>query len=291
MLSRRAHVLVILLTIAGCGADQGGIELPPAGAVPGGKGDDATDETEARDDPADVPAAQPPLTRSSIVRVGLSTELSLGGRGTEVLCPDPQILEVGGAYLSSLTTDGTRTEEVATLCAIDVPGFVVSAHGALGGCDETRIATIASVLDVAEIARPSVLEAPFSGLDAMPVAFVLGAALHDDFAQELPDWSTPDLWRDDDGDGNPGVTLVGHGLPLVPDGAELYAAVRLLVTPTTAGHAEASLEVSLLGSNAGFSGRTLGVIAPSLRAGMVVTFERQEVPEGTTCTEALARAE
>ena len=63
------------------------------------------------------------------------------------------------------------------------------------------------------------------------------------------------------------------------------------MTPTTTGHAEASLEVSLLGSNAGFSGRTLGVIAPSLRAGMVMTFERQEVPEGTTCTEALARAE
>ena len=275
-----------MVALVACSGEAGSVAVPDPSAVPGGKGDGA------RDAPGPLPAPDPDavtpglVTRTMLTRVALATDLSFGGRGSNVLCPDPQTLRIGGVYLSRLTKDGDRTSEIASLCSLDVPGFVVSAHGGLGGCDQTREARLEPGFDIAEVARKSILDVPLADLESMPVSFVLGAALDDAFSEPLPDWSTPAQWRDDDADGKPGVTLLGTGLPILPDGSELYAAVRLLVTPTTPGHAEASLELSLLGSNAGLSGHTLEFIAPDLRAGLVVTYSREEVPDDFTCADS-----
>jgi len=275
----------LALALCGCGGDPGAVEVPVGGAGPGGKADGAGSPSDPLADPDLATAPLETITSTTLTKFTLHTELSLGARGTEVLCPDPQPLSIGGTYLSHVTKDADGTSETATLCDLDVPGFVVSANGALGGCDETRDAHLEAGFDVAEVAQKSFLDVPLANLDAMPVAFILGAALHDPFSEPLPDWTTPDQWRDDDADGQPGITLIATGVPLLPDGAELYTAVRLLVTPTAPGQASASLEMALLGSNAGLSGQTLNVIAPDLRAGLVVAFERAEVPEGTTCAD------
>jgi hypothetical protein len=272
--------------LGACGGEPRGVEVPVPGAFPGGKADGTGSPTDPRGAPAEPASPLGTITTTTLTRFSLHTELSLGGRGSEVLCPDPQPLRIGGTYLSRVTKDDHGTAEIATLCGLDVPGFVVSAHGALGGCAETREAHLDVGFDIAEVAQKSFLDVPLANLEAMPVAFVLGAALHDPFSEPLPDWSTPDQWRDDDGDAQPGITLIATALPLLPDGAELYSAVRLLVTPTSPGQATAALEMTLLGSNAGLSGRTLDVIAPELRAGLVVSYLRDEVPDAATCAEA-----
>lgn len=278
---------VALVLATACGGSDGGVEVPPE--LPDG---DARPEREAEVDPDFELGEEERAPGSSVsafaTRFKMTTTLSLGARGYQVLCPDPQVLEVQGTFLSTTTVEDGRTSEVAELCSLDLPTFVVSAHGAIGGCDETREAQIKLGFDVADIARPSELSVPSADSGSLPVAFVMGAALRDPFADELPMWSDTDVISDDDADGNPGVTLTGHGMPVLPEGAHLYAAARVLVTPIDDGTAEASLELSLLGSDAGLSGRTLEILAPDLRAGLVVDYERVEVEAGSTCAEVPA---
>ncbi|MBI2895585.1 MAG: hypothetical protein HYY06_18660 [Deltaproteobacteria bacterium] len=271
------------LLSTGCGGSQGGVEAP----------EDLPDVDEAPDpgqrvDPDADPDEQEETPEASsstfATRFTMSTTLSLGARGYEVLCPDPQVLEIRGTFLSTSMVEEGRTHEAAQLCSLELPSFLVSDHGAIGGCDETRAAQIKLGFDVADVARPSDLAVPTADAGSLPVAFVMGAALRDPFADELPSWNETERYADDDGDGNPGITLTGHGLPVLPEGAHLYAAARLLVTPLDdEGSAEASLELSLLGSDAGLSGRTLELLAPDLRAGLVVDYERVELDSATTC--------
>lgn len=216
----------------------------------------------------------------------LTTTLSLGGRGAGVLCPAEQEIHMGVTSLVRRTHDGDRVHEEATLCALELPRFTVSAHGAIGGCDETREAQLDVGFDVAAIGAHSSLDARSTDAgDALPMAFVLGAALEDPFTDDLPGYAQPELLRDDDGDGQAGVTFVATGLPVLDDGAQIYGALRLLVTPTAEGRAEAGFALSLVGSNAGLSGRTLEVLSPTFESGLEVELDRAVVGEDTTCAE------
>lgn len=268
-------VLAIVAGLAsGCGQDPSGAELPP------GTYDDPTVDPD--DDP--IGDADDPKDEVFAVHVVLRTSLSLGGRGAGVLCPDAQEIAVGMTSLVVRSHEGDRVMEKATLCGLELPTFTVSANGALGGCDETREAQLALGFDVGALDVSSSLEAPeVDAGEALPMAFVIGASLSDPFGDEMPSWDTPDLLRDDDADGQPGVTFVASGLPVLDDGAHLYGALRVLVTPTTDGHAEAGFALSLVGSDAGLSGRTLEVVSPSFDGGLEVEMNRAVVGDDATC--------
>lgn len=288
--SRTWLAVVTALLATACGGSQGGVEVPE-----NQRDGDTPAEPEPQVDPdsdlGEEEQAAESSTATFATRFKMTTTLSLGARGYEVLCPDPQVIEIAGTFLSTTTVEDGRTHEVAELCSLELPSFVVSAHGAIGGCDETREAQIKLGFDVADVARPSELSVPSADAGSLPVAFVLGAALRDPFADELPMWNDTDVIADDDADGNPGVTLTGHGMPVLPEGAHLYAAARVLVTPIDETTAEASLELSLLGSDAGLSGRTLEILAPDLRAGLVVDYERIQIEAASTCAEVLGQLE
>jgi hypothetical protein len=269
--SFREVLLIVAGLVAGCGQDPSGAEQPPAVSPE----DPDQDPVGGSGDPKDEMFA---------VQVVLRTTLSLGGRGAGVLCPDGQEIAVGMTALVRRSHEDDRVIEEATLCGLDLPTFAVSANGALGGCDETREAQLALGFDVGAMDVESSLEAPeVDAGEALPMAFVIGATLGDPFGDDMPTWDTPELLRDDDADGQPGVTFVASGLPVLDEGAHLYGALRVLVTPTTDGHAEAGFALSLVGSNAGLSGRTLEVVSPRFDGGLEVEMNRAVVGEDATC--------
>ncbi len=277
---------MVLLGVAGllgaCGQDPAGAELP----IP--------DERDPSPDPDGDPVDDggDPEEELSAIHLVLRTTLSLGGRGAGVLCPDSQEIALGLTALVKRSHDGERVFDQATLCGLDMPTFTVSANGALGGCDETREAQLDLGFDLGALGIGSSLEASEADAgEALPMAFVIGAALDDPFAGDLPTWDTPELLRDDDADGQPGVTFVASGLPVLDEGAHLYGALRVLVTPTTDGAAEAGFALSLVGSNAGLSGRTLEVVSPRFEGGLEVEMNRAIVDDGSTCGDVLEATE
>ena len=270
----RLVLVGLVAATAACGEDTPGSELP--GPDPSGDAD-----------PQLGPAGDGvPVHQTFATHLVLRTTLGLGGRGAGVLCPDPQTIEIGVTALVHRTREGDRVREESTLCAVQLPRFTVSAHGAIGGCDQTREAELAPGFDLDAIAPGSVLEAPSPDAgDALPMAFILGAQLDDPFGDALPTWREADRLRDDDGDGDPGVTFVANGLPVLDDGAELYGSLRVLITPRGDGRADAGMALSLVGSDAGLSGRTLEVISPRFDGGLEVELDRAVVGDDATCAD------
>lgn len=270
----RAISLAILLSACSGGSNDARVD-PDPGPAP-------TDWDRPREEPADDDAT---VSATFATRFVLARDASLGSRGFEILCPDPQRVEIRGTYLSRIDGAGGRSREEAHLCGLELPTFVVSAHGALGGCDATMEARVDPGFDVGAVTQPSELEVAIGVAAPLPVAFLMGATLPDPFGDAIPRYDQTDVISDDDADGNPGVTLIAHGVPVIPEGARLFAAARLLIVPDGRGGGTGSLELSFLGSDAGLHGSTLQVLAPDLREDLVVGFEREEVPAGTTCTD------